>query len=375
MFGKRLRLFKLFGFEVHIDLSWVILAILVAWSLSVGLFPFQYEDLSGRTYWMMGIVGALGLFVSIIAHEMAHSLVARRFGMPMKGITLFIFGGVAEMGEEPTSAKGEFLMAAVGPLSSFIIALIFLGLYVAGKGIWPLPVNGVLRYLALINGLLGAFNLVPAFPLDGGRILRSILWRAKQNLQWATKVSSQIGGGFGVVLIVLGFFTVIGGNFIGGMWWVLIGMFLHGAAKASYQRMVTLKALEGEPLERFINRDPVAAPPSISIEELVENYIYKHDHKMFPVLDNGKLAGCITTNRIKEIPREEWKSRSVGEIAQGCSEDNTIDPHVDATKALAKMNRTNQSRLMVVENGRLIGMVTLKDMLRFLSLKVELEGT
>jgi len=205
MFGKRFKLFKLMGFEVGIDASWVIIAILIAWSLSTGVFPFQYKDLATQTYWMMGILGAIGLFLSIIAHEFCHSLVARKSGMPMKGITLFIFGGVAEMGEEPPSAKAEFQIAVVGPLSSIAIALLFYAIYALGEvGGWPPPFNGVVAYLAMINMLLAVFNLIPAFPLDGGRILRSILWGWKKNLRWATRVASGIGSGFGIFLIVLG---------------------------------------------------------------------------------------------------------------------------------------------------------------------------
>lgn len=169
MFGRRIKLFKLFGFEVRIDLSWVIIAVLVVWSLAIGFFPFRYKNLSVQTYWLMGVAGAVGLFLSIIFHEIFHSLVARRFGIPMKGITLFIFGGVSEMGEEPTTAKAEFLMAIVGPLSSIAIALACYGIHIQGlRSGWSESVDGVVQYLAYINGLLAVFNLLPAFPLDGG---------------------------------------------------------------------------------------------------------------------------------------------------------------------------------------------------------------
>lgn len=374
MFGKRFKLFRLMGFEVGIDFSWIIIAILIAWSLSTGLFPFQYKDLSTRTYWLMGIVGAIGLFMSIIAHEFAHSLVARNSGMPMKGITLFIFGGVAEMGDEPPSAKAEFQIAAVGPLSSFAIAAVFYGIYHLGiAGGWPPPISGVVGYLAMINVILAIFNLVPAFPLDGGRILRSILWGWKKNLRWATRVASNIGSGFGIFLIVLGVFRILAGNFIGGLWFGLIGMFIQGAAKTAYQQLVTRKALEGEPLKRFMNPDPVKVPPSATIDELVEDYIYRHHYKFFPVADNGRLIGCITTQQVREIPREQWRQKKVAEVAAQCSENNTIDPEADSVDALAAMRRNNASRLMVVKDGQLAGIITLKDMLEFLSLKVELE--
>lgn len=375
MIGKRFRLFKLFGFEVGIDLSWVIIAILIAWSLSTGFFPFQYKNLSTQTYWIMGIIGAAGLFLSIIAHEFCHSLVARKSGIPMKGITLFIFGGVAEMGDEPPSAKAEFLIAVVGPLSSVAIAAIFYGIYQVGLvSDWSPATNGVVAYLAMINGLLAVFNLVPAFPLDGGRILRSVLWGWKGNLRWATRISSSIGSWFGIFLIIMGFIRILGGNFIGGMWLGLIGLFIQSAAKMSYQQLITRRALEGEPLKRFMKTDPVTVPESTTVEQLVEDYIYRFHFKLFPVVNSNKLLGCITTKKVKEIPREDWKRKTVGEVADRCSGQNTIEPDADAVQALSAMRRNNASRLMVVENDRLVGIIALKDMLEFLSLKVELDG-
>ena len=376
MLGKRINLFKLFGFEVRIDLSWVILAILVAWSLSSGLFPFHYKGLSTQTYWLMGIVGAIGLFLSIVVHEMSHSLIARRYGIPMKGITLFIFGGVAEMTKEPPSPRAELMMAIAGPISSIGISVVFYGIYHLGRqGGWPEPINGVVQYLAMINGLLALFNLIPAFPLDGGRVLRSILWGWKKNLRWATRISSQIGSGFGILLIILGIFQFFSGNFIGGMWWFFIGMFLQGAAKMSYQQLLIRKSLEGETVRRFMKSDPVTVSPSISIRQLVEEYIYKYHFKLFPVVqESTQLVGCVTTREVKEIPQEEWSQKTVGEIAVKCSSENTISPETDAVEALSVMKRTDSSRLLVTEENRLMGVISLKDLLQFFSLKMELEG-
>jgi Zn-dependent protease/predicted transcriptional regulator len=375
MFGKKIKLFKIFGFEVGIDWSWIILAFLITWSLSVGLFPYFYKNLSKETYWTMGIVGAFGLFFSIVFHEMCHSLVARKYGMPMKGITLFIFGGVAEMGEEPPTPRAEFMMAIVGPLSSFAIGIVSYAIYFLGRqNGWSEPVYGIFWYLAFINGLLAVFNLIPAFPLDGGRLLRSILWGSKKNLRWATNISSKIGSGFGILLIVLGAIQFLRGNFIGGMWWFLIGMFLRGAAKSSYQQLLLRKALEGEPVKRFMKMDPITVRPSISVEQFVEDYIYKHHYKMFPIVeDSDRLIGCVTTKQVKEVPREEWSLRKVGEIATQCSAENTIGPQVDAMKALSIMSKTGVSRLMVIEGNRLLGIIALKDLLKFFALKVELE--
>ncbi len=375
MFGRRITLFKLLGFAVRIDISWVIIAILITWSLAIGLFPQHYKDLPKATYWWMGVAGALGLFVSIIFHELCHSLVARRYGIPMKGITLFIFGGVAEMDEEPPSAKTEFIMAIAGPISSILLGAVFYGILILGKESgWPNPVNGVIAYLAVINGILAGFNLVPAFPLDGGRMLRSALWGWKGNLRWVTRIASKIGSGFGMVLVFLGILNVLRGNFIGGIWWFMIGMFLQNAARVSYQQVLTRQAFEGEKVRRFMEPNPVTVSPSISIKELVEGFLYRYHFKMFPVVENGRLLGCISIQQVKGIPRQEWNQHTVGEFVQQCSSENTVDSETDALKALSIMSRTRNSRLMVVEGDRLVGIVSLKDMLTLLSLKMDLEG-
>jgi Zn-dependent protease/CBS domain-containing protein len=374
MFGRRMKLFNLMGFEVRIDLSWLIIAGLVTWSLAAGLFPYLYPWETTETYWFMGAIGALGLFISIIAHEFCHSIVARKFGMAMKGITLFIFGGVAEMGDEPPTAKAEFMMAIVGPLSSIGIGVIFYLIHLYGNSAgWSPPINGVVYYIAYINGILAAFNLIPAFPLDGGRVLRSILWGIKGNLRWATRVSSAIGSAFGIGLIILGIFWFIRGNLIGGVWMFFIGLFLRNAAQMSYQQLLVRKSLEGEKVRRFMNRHPVAVPDSLTIKDLVEDYIYKYHYKIFPVMSGDRLVGCVTTRQVKEIPREEWGRETVRQAATPCSAENTISPDTDAVKALAMMSQGGVSRLMVVEGGHLVGLVTLKDLLDFFSLKVELE--
>ena len=374
MFGRRMRLFKLLGFEVRIDLSWIVIAVLVTWSLADGLFPYLYPRLVKKVYWEMGVAGALGLFASIVFHEFCHSLVARRFGMQMKGITLFIFGGVAEMGDEPPTARAEFLMALAGPASSILLGGVFFGLYLLGLNAgWPEPLSGVVRYLSWINALLAAFNLLPAFPLDGGRILRSILWGVKQDLQWATRISAGIGSAFAIILIFLGIISILQGNVIGGLWWFLIGLFLRGAAQMSYQQLLVRRALEGEHISRFMTRDPVTVPPTITVAELVENYVLHHHFKMLPVVDNGRIVGCVTSRDIKAIPKEKWGEENVGDIAEGCPPEIFITPETDAVKALGIMNSTGLSRLLVVEGDRLVGILSLKDLLAFLSLKVELE--
>lgn len=374
MFSHKFRLFRFFGFDVGIDPSWIVLAFLVIWSLSVGYFPSKYQDLSAGSYWLMGVIGAVGLFISIVAHEFCHSLVARHSGMPMKGITLFIFGGVAEMNEEPPSPRDEFLIAAVGPASSFVMAGIFYGLNRFGEAAgWMTPIVGVLGYLALINTVLAIFNLVPAFPLDGGRMLRAVLWGWKGNLKKATRIASRFGEGFGVFLIVLGILRVFGGLVVAGMWMVMIGFFIRSAARMSYQQLLTRRALEGENLERFMNRDPVTVPPDTTISQLIEDYIYHYQHKLFPVVDGETLLGCITVRQLKEVPREKWDRTTVGEIAEACGDENTIAPDTDAVDVLANMHKNGSGRMMVVKESRLVGIISLKDLLNFLSLKVEFE--
>jgi Zn-dependent protease/CBS domain-containing protein len=360
------------GFEVKIDSSWIFIALLVSWSLSTGLFPFQYKGLSTVAYWLMGITGAAGLFISIILHEFAHSVVARKNGIPMKGITLFIFGGVAEMGDEPPGAGAEFRMAIVGPLTSAVLSGIFYLIY-NSFGDKSRPVTGIIGYLAMINGILAIFNMLPAFPLDGGRVLRSILWRLKNNLDWATKISSKIGSGFGILLIIFGVINVVRGNFIGGVWWFLIGFFLNNAAKLSYQKLVTRRVLEGEPVSRFMNDNPIYVVPDLSVEKLVTEYVYRHHHKMYPVVEDDAVRGYVDTSMIKSIDREDWAGTEVGEIMKEPSEENCVSPDKDAIDALSLMNQNGLSRLMVVENGNLKGIISLKDMLNFLSLKIEME--
>jgi Zn-dependent protease/predicted transcriptional regulator len=374
MFGKRITLFRLLGFDVRIDISWIIIAVLIVWSLSKGLFPFYVKGLSANDYWIMGIAGALGLFMSIVLHEFFHSIIARKYGLPMKGITLFIFGGVAEMSDEPPSAKAEFMMAIAGPVSSILLGFLFYILYGFSKISGGSQVlQGIFGYLAFINFILAAFNLLPAFPLDGGRVLRSILWGIKKNLRWATRISANIGSVFGVLLLIWGVWDIFKGNFIGGMWWSLIGMFLYNAAKGSYQQLLNRKVLEGEPVRRFMKLNPITVPPAISIEEFIETYVYRFHFKMFPVVESGRLLGCITTKQIKKIPKEDWSRKKVGELAVMCSPENTIGPQEDAVKALSIMNQTGSSRLIVMEDDQLIGILSLKDMLEFLALKVELE--
>jgi Zn-dependent protease/CBS domain-containing protein len=374
VFGRSIHLFTIFGFAVRLDPSWFIMAALWTSSLATQLFPASLGGLPRAVYWGMGVAGTLGLFASVVVHELAHSLVARRFGIGMRGITLFIFGGVAEMGGEPPSPKAEFLVAVAGPVMSFAIGLAGLGLSALGRlGAWPATPMAVLGYLAWANLVLALFNMVPAFPLDGGRILRSILWRWKGSLRWATLVCSRIGTGFGFLLIAGGLLLVIQGNW-SGLYLFLLGLFVRNAAQTSYQQLLLRRAFEGEPVSRFMQPNPVTVPRQISVAELVQDFVYRYHHKLYPVLDDsGRLIGCVTTRQIKDMPKIEWDNTTVGALAGQCSPENTVRPDTDALTALSAMSKTGASRLMVAEGDQLLGILTLKDLLRFFSLKMELE--
>jgi Zn-dependent protease len=302
MFGKPLTLFRVFGFEVKADWSWLILGALIVWSLARGLFPGWIPGLDPAAYWLMGAAGAAGLFLSIVFHELCHSLVARRFGIDMRGITLFLFGGVSEMGDEPPSPKAEFFMAVAGPASSVVLAAVLTaaGLILRGGGP-ATPVTGVLRYLGLLNFVLAGFNLIPAFPLDGGRVLRAILWRAWNDLRRATRLASSVGLGAGAVLMGLGALQFLTGQVVGGLWTLIIGLFVRGAARSSYRQILFRGALEGVPVRKLMTAEPVTVAPATSVLRLVEDYVYKDQHKMYPVVEDGRLLGCVTLDQVKGI--------------------------------------------------------------------------
>lgn len=376
MFGRRFDLITILGVTLRLDSSWLVVAALFSWLLA-NSFAVGYSELSTTTHWIMGLAAVLGLFGSVVLHEFGHALMARQVGLSIRGITLFFFGGVAEMDSEPPSPGAEFLVAIAGPAVSFLLAI---GCFVTYGVLWGVAVTpaalGVIEYLALINLALLIFNLVPAFPLDGGRVLRSALWYWKRDLRWATQIASRIGRGFGTLLIAYGVFEIlVQQNLVGGMWKCLIGMFLRNAAQMSYRQVLLRRTLEGETVGRFTKTDPIVVPRAISIAELVQEYVYRHQQKVFPVVDNGRLIGCVTTRQIKELPQVEWTRQTVGTITEACSPANTVTPDTDAASALALMSRTGIGRLLVADGDRLVGVVTLEDLLGYLSLKTELEGT
>lgn len=373
MFLHRIKLFTLAGFTLWVDVSWLIFAALITWTLAAGLFPQAAPNLPTAIYWWMGVAGAIGVFFSIVIHELCHSLMARRFAMPITGITLFIFGGVAELHQEPTSSKAEFWVAIVGPLSSMAIGTVLLiAAALAGPDL-PRPVLALLSWLGTLNWLLALFNLIPAFPLDGGRVLRSLLWGWKGDFAWATRIAARCGAAFGFLLIIFGGVSVFRGNLMGGIWMFLIGMFLHGAAGAARQQLELRQAFSGRRVASFITAEPVAISPDVSLKTLVENYFYRHHHKIFPVLRaDGELSGCITAAKLREIDQSQWENLHIRDASEPCTADATISPDADAMDALTKMQQTGRDELLVVAQRHYVGILSLAHMLHFLAIRKDL---
>ncbi len=384
MFGTRWRLFRLLGIPIYLDITWAIILVLVTASLMD-----RFSDVPGLTwyeYFAMALVTALTFFACIVLHELGHAVVARATGLPIRGITLFIFGGVAELSEEPKSAGGEFVMAIAGPIVSAILGGLFLLLWAVGNHAgWPVPPLRVFFWLGSINLILLAFNLVPAFPLDGGRVLRSILWAATGSLRKSTYWASLCGRAFGYLLIGVGVLQMVlpffipaenGGRSLnlGGLWLAVIGLFVNNAARGSYQQVLVREALGGESVRRFMNTNPIVVPPWTDLRHFVEDYVYRYHRKAFPVGAEGKLEGYVTTQALSRYSRDEWETHTVADVMERDWKGLSVRPDDDALKALTRMQRTGLSRLLVVEGDRLVGIVSLKDLLRFLQLKLELEG-
>ena len=370
MFGPRLRLCRVAGIAIKMDASWLVVATLVTWTLAEGLFPREDPALTRPVAWMMAVAAAIALFGSIVLHELGHGLMARRVGLRIRSITLFIFGGLAEMEDEPPSAGAEFLVAIAGPAVSVAVAGASLLGALAFRLLSAAHAEDVLLYAFWANALLLAFNSIPAFPLDGGRILRSVLWGATGDLTLATRICSFLGQTFGYLLMgggaVLAWWS---GSLLAGVWTVVLGWFVRRAASLAWKQLLLRRVLEGERVEHFMRRDPISVSPSLSVAELVDGYVQRFHHTMFPVLQGERLIGCVTTTRLREIPKEEWCRRSVASLLEAPSPENTISPQTAAIHALQRM--TSRGRLMVVEGDRLVGIVSMRDLIKLLAMKVE----
>jgi len=362
---------RLFGIQIKINASWAFIALLIAWSLAEGFFPAVYEGLDRRLYWWMAAAGVIGLAISIIAHELSHSLAGRAFGIEVKTITLFLFGGAAQMEDEPPTARSEIIMAAAGPAMSLALAGLF-NMLAAFTAPLSHPLALVLGYLAILNLLLAVFNLLPAFPMDGGRVLRGVIWARTGDLRRATRIASRAGAAFGWILSGLGLVMIFGGAFAGGLWWILIGQFIRFAALSSWRHTEARRILGGRPVRELMTSNPVTTQPGLTLRRFVEDHVWRSHHETYPVVDGAKVLGLAGVAELKKTPKEDWERLTVADI-MAAPETSAVDADMDAMEALKTMQDRARTRLMVLENGRLAGVVTLKDLMDHLAVRLEFE--
>lgn len=375
MLRTNIRLFKVLGIPIEINVSWFIIFALVAWSLVSLYFPANYRDYSTAAHWIMGIVAALLLFASVVLHELGHSYVAQTHGVPIRRITLFLFGGVSQLTRESPDPATEIKIAAAGPGVSFLLAAAFWALYLATSGADALRgARPVLKYLAVVNAMLGGFNLIPGFPLDGGRLLRAGLWKATGNLRRSTYVATKVGSILGMIFVALGFLSVFRGDFVYGLWLVMIGLFLRQAAEAGYFQVLVEGALKGMKVHEVMKPDVVTVPGTLSLQHLVDDYFFRHHYDCFPVTDGGRLLGLVTLNEVKRVPKEGWGETVVADVMQRGVENLSVSPDDDVSVVLRRVIRDQCGRLPVVEGGTVVGMVTRKDIMEALRVLSDLDG-
>jgi Zn-dependent protease/CBS domain-containing protein len=365
-----LRLFRIAGIDIGIHYTWILIFVLLSWSLAQGFFPQLYPGWDTVTYWITGLVAALLLFGSVLVHELAHSLVAQARGMTVRSITLFIFGGVSNLEDEPEKPKTEFVMSIVGPLSSLALAGIFWGLlHIVGDQ--QSPVAATFSYLALINALLAGFNLLPGFPLDGGRVLRAILWNRTGNLVKATNIAATVGRFMGWGFIAFGLFQVFAGNFIGGIWFAFIGWFLSSSADASRREVTLREQLSGVQVKEVMTTNAMHISPDTSVAELVSNVFRKQHGRAVPVCENDQVVGIVTVTDVKELSQEKWEETAVKEIMT--SEPlYSVTPDDDLNTALRLITKRDINQVLVLRGNECAGLVSRSDILAHLQMSQEL---
>lgn len=366
VFRNAIPLFNLGGFEVRVDPSWLLIASLIIWSLSAQYFPTVLPDADTATHFALGVLGMLGLFGSLILHELSHSLVARSYGVTVGGITLFLFGGVAELTEEPKSARAEFVIAVAGPLASFAIAAVCLVLQPVSLGPAMLV---LLQYLVFANTALAVFNLLPAFPMDGGRMLRAAIWHRTGDLDRATRIAAGIGNVFGLMLVGLGILSLLGGGGVGAFWLILIGFFIFSAARTSYSSAHMRSVLNGHTVGDLMSHTPITVDADAYLDHLVHEIMLPNNVSFVPVVHDGQLIGYIDKTLLKGIEQANWSSTRVEDVFEPVDDDNTLKPVMPAQKALERMLRTGARKYLVADRGRLLGVLSLADLLSYLSLK------
>lgn len=359
---RGIRLVRIAGFEISLDYSWFIIFFLILWTFTTVVFPHQYPEFGRGTYIAMGVVGTLLFFASLLLHELSHSLVARAKGVPVEGITLFVFGGMARTRSEARSPGDEFRIAGVGPLASLVLAALFwsVGRLCLRMG-WSEAVFGVASYLAMLNLALALFNLLPGFPLDGGRLFRAVLWRATDNLRRATRIATTGGRWIGYGIIALGLLQLFGGGLIGGLWFIFIGWFLAGAADASYHQLLLHQVLEGIAAREAMTPEPEVVSPDLTLDELVHDYFMRRRYSAFPVSDAGRLVGLIALTQVKQVPREQWPARRVADVMTPLSEMVVVAPDASMSSVLERMRDSETRRVMVAQHGTLLGIISAGD--------------
>jgi Zn-dependent protease/predicted transcriptional regulator len=370
---QEIDLFKVAGVQIAIDYSWLIIFALVLWSLSAGYFPALHPDYTRIEYWMVGLVATVLFFASIVTHELSHAIVANRLGQPVERISLFIFGGMAHLGHEPTSARDELKIAAAGPITSFVLGAFFLviprvfGLD-ATYSMWA----SVFNYLGFINFALGLFNLLPGFPLDGGRILRAVLWQRSGDFRQATASASEWGKGIAYGLIFLGALQIFAGALVGGIWLIFIALFLKGAASSSYQSLVIEQVLGSLQVNDLMVQNPITVDADATVAGVINDHFMRHGHGGYPVMRDGRAVGLISLSQIRDCPAEERSSKRIGEIMRPLEPAIVIAPTAPVSNALRQMAESDSGRLLVMEQDRLIGLITRSAIAHFMMLRSQL---
>jgi Zn-dependent protease/CBS domain-containing protein len=356
------RLGRILGFEIRIDHSWFILFFLILWSFSYMAFPGHVPGQAPLVYFVMGLSGTLLFFVSLLAHELSHSVVARVKGIPVEGITLFLFGGIAHTRMEAETPGDEFQIAAAGPVMSLAIAALlgiawWLGLQLG----WPATVLAVLQYISVLNIILAIFNLLPGFPLDGGRLFRAAVWKFTGDATKATRVASAGGRWLAYVLIGFGLLSAFGGNVLGGLWLVFIGWFLRNAAISSLQQHIVLEVLGGVRAGQAMTPDPETVPPDATVRELMEDFFMRRRYGAYPVTDDGTTLGLVTLHRIRELPRDEWDRLTARDIMLPADDSIVVRAEEPMTAVLEKLKTSPARRVLVHRHGSLVGIITASD--------------
>jgi Zn-dependent protease/predicted transcriptional regulator len=342
------------GIPIRVHFSWFVIFGLIAWSLSTAYFPRVAPDLPVLSYWAGGLVAALLLFLSVAFHELSHSLVAKKYRLAISSITLFIFGGVSQMKGEPPTPEAERAIAVAGPLSSFFLSLLFFLLYGVAEG---RVARALFSYLSQLNLVLGAFNLIPGFPMDGGRVLRAFLWNRSGDFFSATRKASRYGQNISLFFIFFGLFSLVAG-FPGAIWLMVIGWFLHSAAQSSYRQANLQETLGGIKVKDIMVRDIVTIPSDLSLDMVVNNYFLRYGYGGFPVMNDEEFLGFVSLKEIKNVPRAEWRKVRVSDIIEPFGNKWEISMTDDAMKALELMLSEDRGRLAVMDHGKVIGLIT-----------------